>query len=70
MSSEQKHQISFVEHQRDGPQLDHASRGHALLTASGSHRWMHCTPSARLEAQFPNESSIYAEQGTAVHEFC
>ena len=70
MSSEQKQQIPFVEHQRDGPQLDHASRGHALLTASGSHRWMHCTPSARLEAQFPNESSIYAEQGTAVHEFC
>lgn len=70
MSSEQKKQIPFVEHQRDGPKLDHASRGHALLTASGSPRWMNCTPSARLEAQFPNESSIYAEQGTAVHEFC
>ena len=69
MSSKKK-QISFEEHQRDGPQLDHASRGHALLTASGSHRWMNCTPSARLEAQFPNKSSIYAEQGTAVHEFC
>ena len=70
MSSKKKQQIPFEEHQRDGPQLDHASRGHALLTASGSHRWMNCTPSARLEAQFPNESSIYAEQGTAVHEFC
>lgn len=60
----------FAGHRRDGPVLDHASRKHALLTASGSERWRHCTPSARLEDQFPNESSVYAEEGTAVHEYC
>ena len=56
--------------ERDGPKLDHASRKHALLTASGSERWRNCPPSARLEEHFPNESSAYAEEGTAVHEYC
>lgn len=40
---------------------------HALLSASGSHRWLHCTPSARLEEKFEDESSIYAAEGTAAH---
>lgn len=41
---------------------------HALLSASSSKRWLTCTPSARLEENFPNESSVYAEEGTAAHE--
>ena len=40
---------------------------HALLSASASHRWLVCTPSARLESQFPDKSSPYAEEGTAAH---
>ncbi|PXV93759.1 uncharacterized protein DUF2800 [Lachnotalea glycerini] len=41
---------------------------HALLSASSSRRWLNCTPSARLEQQFPaDEGSIYAEEGTAAH---
>ena len=40
---------------------------HAILSASGSKRWLNCTPSARLEQNFPNESSVYAEEGTAAH---
>lgn len=40
---------------------------HALLSASGAHKWLHCTPSARLEEQFENKSSIFAEEGTAAH---
>ncbi|MCD7757867.1 MAG: DUF2800 domain-containing protein [Clostridiales bacterium] len=40
---------------------------HAYLSASGSSRWLHCTPSARLEAQFPSVSSPYAEAGTLAH---
>lgn len=38
---------------------------HAILSASSSKRWLNCTPSARLEQNFPNESSVYAEEGTA-----
>jgi hypothetical protein len=43
---------------------------HALLSASSSKRWLHCTPSVRLEEGFPNESSVYAEEGTFAHEVC
>lgn len=41
---------------------------HALLSASSSKRWLNCTPSARLEEQFPSDSgSPYAKEGTAAH---
>ena len=40
---------------------------HALLGASSSHKWLHCTPSARLEEQFEYTTSIFAEEGTAAH---
>lgn len=40
---------------------------HALLSASSSWRWLHCTPSARLEAAMPEETSEYAEEGTRAH---
>jgi len=40
---------------------------HALLSASSSHRWLNCPPSARLEQNFPNETSVFAEEGTFCH---
>ncbi len=40
---------------------------HALLSASGSHRWLECTPSARLEEGFPSTTSDYAAEGTLAH---
>ena len=40
---------------------------HALLSASGAHRWMACTPSARLELEFDDQSGTAAEEGTAAH---
>ena len=40
---------------------------HALLSASGAHRWLNCTPSARLESDEPESTSAAAEQGTAAH---
>lgn len=41
---------------------------HALLSASGAHRWMVCTKSPRLEESMEEESSFYAEEGTFAHE--
>lgn len=40
---------------------------HAFLSASGAHRWMHCTPSAMLEKQFPDTAGNYAAEGTLAH---
>ena len=40
---------------------------HALLSASGAHRWMRCTASARLEATFPDTTSDFAKEGTLAH---
>lgn len=48
--------------------IAHAERSHALLSASGAHRWLHCTPSARLEATLPDTESTAAKTGTLAHE--
>lgn len=40
---------------------------HAILSASSSHRWLECTPSARLEMEFDNPGSEAAREGTAAH---
>ena len=45
---------------------------HALLSASGSKRWLSCTPSARLEATLPEQKSNskgidFSAEGTLAH---
>lgn len=48
--------------------MNHAKRDHALLSASSAHRWLACTPSAKLEEQFPDTTSDAAREGTLAHE--
>ncbi len=43
---------------------------HAILSASSSHRWMNCTPSARLEREFADRETEAAAEGTAAHALC
>ena len=43
---------------------------HAYLSASASHRWLACPPSAKLCAQEDDHGSPYAQQGTDAHELC
>jgi len=43
---------------------------HAVLSASGAHRWLNCLPSARLELEFVNNESSVAAEGTAAHALC
>lgn len=43
---------------------------HALLSASAASRWINCPPSARLCEQIPEESSVYAQEGTLAHSIC
>lgn len=42
-------------------------KGHAVLSASSSHRWLNCNPSARLEQQFEDRETEAATEGTAAH---
>lgn len=43
---------------------------HAILSASSSHRWLECPPSAKLCAELPDTSSEYAQEGTDAHSLC
>ena len=43
---------------------------HALLSASASHRWLHCPPSVRLGESFPDRGSDYAAEGSDAHSLC
>jgi hypothetical protein len=40
---------------------------HAVLSPSGAHRWLSCTPSARLEQRFPDKAGDVAREGTLAH---
>lgn len=40
---------------------------HALLSASGAHRWLNCLPSAVLESREPDSMSAAAAQDTVAH---
>ena len=45
-------------------------KAHALLSASSAKKWIHCTPSAKLEASLPDKESDYAKEGTLPHSIC
>ncbi len=51
-------------------EVDHAHRAHAILSASSAHRWLACPPSVRLSEQFADQPTVYAEEGTFLHELC
>lgn len=51
-------------------QVQHASRDHAALGASASHRWLMCPPSVRLSEKFADHTTVFAEEGTFLHELC
>lgn len=43
---------------------------HALLSPSSAHRWLNCTPSARLEEHEEDKGSVFAREGTLAHACC
>ena len=43
---------------------------HALLSASSSHRWLNCPPSARICEIYDDKGSDYAAEGTDAHTLC
>lgn len=45
-------------------------KGHAILSASSSDRWLHCPPSTRLCKTYEDKGSDYAAEGTDAHALC
>lgn len=45
-----------------------STKAHAMLSPSGADRWMVCTGSVAMEAPLPDDTSEYADEGTAAHE--
>ena len=45
-------------------------KGHAILSASSSERWLNCPPSARLCEAYEDKGSDYAAEGTDAHALC
>ena len=45
-------------------------KAHAILSASSSHRWLNCPPSARLCETYEDNGSDYAAEGTDAHSLC
>ena len=47
---------------------NHSERDHALLSASSSHRWLACPPSAVAAEVYPNQDTEFTREGTLAHE--
>lgn len=45
-------------------------KAHAILSASSSHRWLNCPPSARLCETYEDKGSDYVAEGTDAHSLC
>lgn len=48
--------------------VNHSERAHANLGASKASQWLACTPSIRLGEQYEETTSIFAKEGTFMHE--
>lgn len=48
--------------------VNHSERAHASLGASKASQWLACTPSIRLGEQYEETTSVFAREGTFMHE--
>lgn len=48
--------------------VNHSERSHASLGASKASQWLACTPSIRLGEQYEETTSVFAKEGTFMHE--
>lgn len=48
--------------------IDHQSRDHALLSASGAELWLNCPASALANEQYPDDDNEFTQEGTIAHE--
>lgn len=43
---------------------------HAVLSPSSAERWIHCPPSAVINAEAPRTDTVYTREGTLAHAVC
>lgn len=43
---------------------------HAILSPSSANRWIHCPPSAMINAEAPPTDTVYTREGTLAHAVC
>ena len=43
---------------------------HAILSPSSAERWIHCPPSAVINAEAPRTDTVYTREGTLAHAVC
>ena len=43
---------------------------HAILSPSSAERWIHCPPSARLNAEAGDRETVFTREGTLAHAVC
>lgn len=41
--------------------------GHAMLSPSSANRWIHCPPSAKINAEAADQVTVYTREGTLAH---
>lgn len=45
-------------------------KAHALLSPSAAHKWLYCTASALIEAEYEDKAGEAAKEGTLAHAIC
>jgi len=43
---------------------------HAILSPSSAKRWINCPPSAKINAEAPQQDTVYTREGTLAHAVC
>ena len=43
---------------------------HSILSPSSANRWVHCPPSAKINAEAPQKDTMFTREGTLAHAVC
>ena len=70
LNKNKKDEFKNIEDKSKNREGKFKNKEHALLSASSSHKWLNCTPSAILELEVENKETESAKEGTAAHKLC